>query len=83
VNYVKPDGGLFLWVDLSFYMKKKLGVNDFWVWNKIFNDYGVNISPGYLFGSKDYTWFRICCIQEEFEVVEGMNRLEKFLKENF
>ncbi len=80
IKYVDPHAGLFIMVDLEEYMKLSKIENEIEVFERLFNEYGLNISPGKLFKYEKNGMFRLCLINSDETIVEGLSRLKKFLK---
>lgn len=69
----KPPGAFYL-----FPSAEGLGVSSD-VLVKELMEYGVAVTPGYLFGSEFKYYFRICYAMPEEDVIEGIKRLKNYL----
>jgi len=77
------QGGIFIFGDFSPFMEKKEFSEEHVLWEKIFRELKVNISPGQLFDAEEPGWFRICYAYDTVTVEEACKRLrtlEKYKK---
>lgn len=79
IQYIKPHAGLFVMVDLERFMKDLKINTEIEFFSKLFNDYGLNVSPGGLFKFKKIGMYRLCLMYDDATITEGLLRLRKFL----
>ena len=80
--YVPARGSLFVWVDLSELMTEASERAELRLWEAIFREAGVLLTPGVGFGHSKHGLFRLVhpCVQpQELEV--AMQRLGRFVEE--
>lgn len=80
IPYVPARGSLFIWVDLSRYLKENtdLGQEDLWI--SIYKNTGVLLTPGAGFGHKKKGLFRIVhSAIPTSHLTVAMEKLEKYL----
>lgn len=75
VPTMKAQAGIFVMADFSAYMEKPEFEAEHVLWEKIYHDLMINISPGQLFGSDRPGWFRACYAFEKDTVEEACRRL--------
>ncbi len=80
IPYVPARGSLFIWVDLSKYLKENTdkGQEDLWI--SVYENTGVLLTPGQGFGHQKKGLFRI--VHSAIQVAhltEAMKKLEKYL----
>ena len=80
VKTMKAQGGIFLMGDFSPFLEKKEFSAEHVLWEKIFKELKVNISPGHLFDAPTPGWFRICFAYDEVTVAETCKRLSTLKK---
>lgn len=80
VPTMKAQAGIFIMVDFSAYMDKQEFAEEHVLWQKIYNDLMINVSPGQLFGCDRPGWFRMCYAFEEDTVKEACRRLATLKK---
>ncbi|MDO4721085.1 MAG: aminotransferase class I/II-fold pyridoxal phosphate-dependent enzyme [Peptostreptococcaceae bacterium] len=76
----KAEAGIFLWADFRPFMNKTEFEEEFVLWEKIYNELKINISPGQLFASEEPGWFRICYADDIRCVQEACRRLASLRK---
>jgi 1-aminocyclopropane-1-carboxylate synthase len=82
IPYVPSRGSLFLWVDLSEFMRGDSESAELELWQELFRSAGVLLTPGVGFGHTKRGLFRVvfpCVSRSELEV--AMTRLEGFVRE--
>lgn len=80
VPTMKAQAGIFIMADFSAYMDKQEFAEEHVLWQKIYNDLMINVSPGQLFGCDSPGWFRMCYAFEEDTVKEACRRLATLKK---
>lgn len=80
VPTMKAQAGIFIMADFSAYMDKQEFAEEHVLWQKIYNDLMINVSPGQLFGYDRPGWFRMCYAFEEATVKEACRRLATLKK---
>lgn len=80
VPTMKAQAGIFIMADFSAYMDKQEFAEEHVLWQKIYNDLMINVSPGQLFGCDRPGWFRMCYAFEEDTVKEACRRLAALKK---
>lgn len=80
IETLPAQGGIFIFADFSDFMEKAEFSEEFVLWEKIFGELKVNISPGQLFDAPKPGWFRICFAQDPAIVAEACKRLKKLKK---
>ena len=80
VPTMKAQAGIFIMADFSAYLEKQEFAEEHVLWQKIYNDLMINVSPGQLFGSDKPGWFRMCYAFEEDTVQEACRRLATLKK---
>lgn len=80
VPTMKAQAGIFVMADFSAYMEKKEFEAEHVLWEKIYNELMINISPGQLFGTDKPGWFRACYAFDKETVEEACRRLVSLKK---
>lgn len=80
VEILPAQGGIFLLANLKKYMEKQDFKSEFSLWEKIYQELKVNISPGRLFKVLEPGWFRICYAHDPIIVKEACKRLHSLRK---
>lgn len=80
VPTMKAQAGIFIMADFSAYMDKQEFAEEHVLWQKIYNDLMINVSPGQLFGCDRPGWIRMCYAFEEDTVKEACRRLAALKK---
>lgn len=75
IPIMKAQAGIFVMADFSKYMKKREFDTEHILWEKIYNDLMINISPGKQFGTDRPGWFRMCYAFPDDTVEEACRRL--------
>lgn len=75
VPVMKAQAGIFVLADFSEYLEKPEFAAEHVLWEKVYNDLMINISPGQLFGCEKPGWFRACYAFEQDTVEEACRRL--------
>ena len=79
IPMMKAQAGIFVMADFSAYLEKQEFAEEHVLWEKIYNDLMINVSPGQLFGCSRPGWFRACYAFDQATVEEACRRL-KLLK---
>ena len=78
VPVMKAEAGIFVFADFSAYMKEKDFGYEHVLWERIYRDLMINISPGQLFGADGPGWFRTCYAFPKATVTETCRRLAEW-----
>ena len=81
LSYIYPNGAFYIFIDIS-KVKDYLNYNESLsveFCEQLLNKYNVAVVPGIAFGIDDYIRISYAC--EENDVIEGLNRLNKFMCE--
>lgn len=79
LKYVQPQGAFYLFVDFRNFLGKKFKTSED-ICTKLLEDYKVAVIPGGAFGAEGFLRISYAASMEEIE--KGIDRIEKFLKEN-
>lgn len=79
---MKSQAGIFVMADFSDYLEKQEFAAEHVLWEKIYNELMINVSPGQLFGCDRPGWFRACYAFDEDTVEEACRRLRTLKKMN-
>lgn len=77
---MKAQAGIFVMADFSEYMETQEFKTEHILWEKIYNDLMINVSPGQLFGCDQPGWFRACYAFDKETVEEAVRRLKTLKK---
>ncbi len=79
IDYVYPNGAFYIFIDLSQVSKRYNYEDSFSIefCDEFLSEYKVAIVPGKAFGIDEYVRISYAC--SEYEFLEGLNRLEKFI----
>lgn len=77
---MKAQAGIFVMADFSSYLEKQEFEAEQILWEKIYNDLMINVSPGHLFGCDKPGWFRACYAFDQDTVEETCRRLATLKK---
>lgn len=80
IPVMKAQAGIFVMADFSDYLEKKEFAQEQVLWQKIYNDLMINVSPGQLFGCNKPGWFRACYAFDKGTVEEACRRLNTLKK---
>ncbi|MFQ9891679.1 MAG: aminotransferase class I/II-fold pyridoxal phosphate-dependent enzyme [Emergencia sp.] len=80
IPVMKAQAGIFVMADFSDYLEKKEFAEEHVLWQKIYNDLMINVSPGQLFGCDKPGWFRACYAFDKGTVEEACRRLKTLKK---
>ena len=80
VPVMKAQAGIFIMADFSAYLEKQEFEAEQVLWEKLYNDLKVNISPGGIFGCDKPGWYRMCYALNEDAVAEACRRLATLKK---
>lgn len=79
---MKSQAGIFVMADFSDYLEKQEFAAEHVLWEKIYHELMINVSPGQLFGCDRPGWFRACYAFDEDTVEEACRRLRTLKKVN-
>lgn len=82
ISTMKSQAGIFVMADFSDYLEKQEFSAEHVLWEKIYNELMINISPGQLFGCDRPGWFRACYAFNEDTIEETGRRLRTLKKAN-
>ena len=77
---MKAQAGIFVMADFSAYMEKQEFEAEHVLWEKIYHELMINVSPGQLFGCDRPGWFRACYAFDQDTVEEACRRLATLKK---
>jgi aspartate/methionine/tyrosine aminotransferase len=80
VRFLPVEGGVVVWLDLRCFLASASFEAERRLFEAIFEDCRVNISPGRVFHCAEPGWFRLCFTVPESHRVEGLKRLATHLK---
>lgn len=80
IPVMKAQAGIFVMADFSKYMKKQEFEEEHVLWEKIYHDLMINVSPGQLFGCDRPGWLRACYAFDKETVEEACRRLATLKK---
>jgi|LGOV01.1.fsa_nt_gb 1-aminocyclopropane-1-carboxylate synthase len=69
------QGGIFLFANFGKFMKEKSFEEEFVLWERIFGELRINISPGQIFKAEEPGWFRVCYAHPTPVIEEACRRL--------
>lgn len=78
IKYFYPERGLFIYIYLGDKIRLK---NNQSIYDKVFNEYKINILPSEAFADKIEGHFRICFARNDLEISELIDRLDKLTSE--
>jgi aspartate/methionine/tyrosine aminotransferase len=81
IPYVPSRGSLFSWIDMSEFLETESVDGELALWDSLFRDAGVLLTPGVGFGHSKHGLFRVvypCVTVPELEV--ALDRLEGFVQ---
>lgn len=79
VRIIEANAGIFVWADFSAYLQEPTFEAELELFDKMFNECGVFISPGQFFHADRPGWFRVCFAQDEAHLETAVLRLKKGL----
>ena len=71
----KAQGGIFIFANFAKYLEEQTFEAENKLWEKMFCDLKLNISPGRIFATNEPGWFRICYALEPSIIEEVIRRL--------
>ena len=75
-TFADPDGGLYLWVDVSAYTED----SEKWAL-QLLDEAGVAVAPGIDFDPEEgHKWVRLSLCASQEDTIEGVRRIGEFLK---
>jgi len=77
---MKAQAGIFVMADFAAYMEKQEFEAEHVLWEKIYHELMINVSPGQLFGCNRPGWFRACYAFDQDTVEEACRRLATLKK---
>ena len=75
VPTMKASAGIFVMADFSAYIERQEFEAEHLLWEKVYHDLMINISPGQLFGCDRPGWFRACYAFPKETIEEACRRL--------
>lgn len=80
IPYLPARGSLFVWIDLSDYMKGTSKKSEHKLWQKVYDVTGLLLTPGTGFGHKKRGQFRFVVSYLQKEALnEGLKKMADFL----
>lgn len=79
VEVLKPQAGVFLWLNLGKVFDVKTFEDELALFERLMSEPRVNLSPGQYFECPAPGWFRICYSVPEATLKEGIKRLSLFI----
>lgn len=80
IEYVNSKGSLFVWLDLSKYLKKKTSKSEIEFWLKLYKETGILLTPAAGFGNARKGQFRLVhTFLSPSALKEAMKRFAKFI----
>ncbi len=70
------QGGIFVMANLGAFMHKPEFAEEFVLWEKIYQELKINITPGQLFKTNEPGWFRVCYAHPHRVVEEACRRIK-------
>lgn len=80
IPIMKAQAGIFVMADFSKYMERNEFDAEQLLWEKIYNELMINVSPGRMFGTQEPGWFRACYAFDKDTVEEACRRLKQLRK---
>lgn len=80
LQYLPSRAGHFVFVNLAPYLQSADAAGERALFERIFSEAGVNLTPGQYFGCEDPGWFRLCFAHQPAVVSEALKRLAKALQ---
>lgn len=80
IPVLKAQAGIFVLADFYSYLEKQEFQEEYTLWQIIYNDLMINVSPGQLFGCDKPGWFRACYAFDKDTVEEACRRLSTLKK---
>ncbi len=81
LSYVPVRGGLFLWLDLSEFLEEGSPEGELKLWQRIYQNSGILLTPGEGFGHSKYGQFRLVfSFIDKNALEEAMKRLNQFVE---
>jgi len=80
IPFVPPHGSLFVWLDMSEFLEEKTSQGESTLWQSLFDDTGILLTPGIGFGHSKMGQFRLVHPFVKKKVLkEAMKRLSEFV----
>lgn len=79
VEYIQPQGGHFVFLYLGGFLKAITYEEEMRLFEKIWNEVRVNVTPGQFFSCPEPGWFRLCFANQPELISEAFQRLQKHL----
>ena len=79
VPVLPSQGGHFVFIKLAEYLSQQNFESERMLYEKIWNQVKVNITPGQYFCCAEPGWFRLCFANESFRVNEALKRIHRML----
>jgi aspartate/methionine/tyrosine aminotransferase len=80
ITHIDAEAGLFVWMDLRQWLAEATAEAEHALWQTIFRQGRVSISPGTVFHCEEPGWFRLCHAVGETDLREGITRIGKTLR---
>lgn len=81
IPFLPVRGGIVMWLDLREFLTSASFEAERALFNQIFEELKVSITPGQAFHCLEPGWFRLCFTVPEAHRTEGLKRLVEYLKE--
>lgn len=79
VSIIEANAGIFVWADFSDYLQEQTFEAELALFDKIFNECDLSITPGQFFHADRPGWFRVCFAQDEAHIETAVMRLKNGL----
>lgn len=76
IEILPAQGGIFVFANFAPYMDQMVFEEEYTLWEKIYKELRINISPGQLFDAATPGWFRVCFAHDAKVVKEACTRLK-------
>jgi aspartate/methionine/tyrosine aminotransferase len=80
IPFLPVEGGIVMWLDLRRFLSTKTFEGERELYDHVFEECRVNISPGHAFHCLEPGWFRLCFTIPESHRAEGLRRLTAYLR---
>ncbi len=80
IDIIPANAGIFIWADFSKFLTEKTFEAELKLFDDIFNQCNVSISPGQYFNCCTPGWFRICFAQKKDVITHAVERLLRHLR---
>jgi len=76
IETLPAQGGIFVFANFAPYMDQVIFSEEYTLWEKIYKELHISISPGQLFDADTPGWFRVCFAHDPAVVAEACARLK-------